>query len=156
MADEKPNANDGNGTDNDGGKTVDWQSKYEEMRKHARDWENKAKANMGAADELEKLKAANLSEQEKAVARAEKAEAELKKLQAKAAHDEVVAKVAAKTKLPLEIVQTLNGEDEETLTAQANALKKVLPSHPTREDDGGGKTDAKKTNADRFAEAFGL
>ena len=35
--------------------TVDWQAKYEAMRQHAREWEKAAKANKGAADELEKL-----------------------------------------------------------------------------------------------------
>jgi hypothetical protein len=156
MADD-PNKQDPNdGTNDETEETVDWKAKYEEMRTHARDWEAKAKANKGAADELEKLKAANLSEQEKAIARAEKAEAELQKLQANAERAEMAQRVAAKTKLPLEIVQTLNGEDEESLVKQATALKKLVPNYPNREDDGGGNTNAKKTNADRFAENLGL
>ncbi len=136
--------------------TVDWKAKYEEMRTHARDWESKAKANKDAANELEKLKAANLSEQEKAIARAEKAEAELQQLRAQAERAQMAQRVAAKTKLPLEVVQTLNGEDEDALTQQANSLKKLFPNYPNREDDGGGNANAKKTNADRFAENLGL
>jgi hypothetical protein len=156
MADD-PNKQDPNdGTNDETEETVDWKAKYEEMRTHAREWETKAKANKGAADELEKLKAANLSEQEKAIARAEKAEAELQKLQANAERAEMAQRVAAKTKLPLEIVQTLNGEDEDTLVQQANSLKKLFPNYPNREDDGGGNANAKKTNADRFAENLGL
>jgi len=43
-----------------GGAEPDWKAE-------ARKWENRAKENKDAADELEKLKAANMSEQEKAV-----------------------------------------------------------------------------------------
>ena len=153
MADD-PTKQDQNDDTDEG--TVDWKAKYEEMRTHARDWESKAKANKDAAQELEKLKAANLSEQEKAIARAEKAEAELQQLRAQAERAEMAQRVAEKTKLPLEVVQTLNGEDEESLVKQATALKKLVPNYPSREDDGGGNTNAKKTNADRFAENLGL
>ncbi|MFE0036829.1 hypothetical protein [Streptomyces sp. NPDC059015] len=52
---------------------TDWEAKYREALGHSREWEKRAKANSGAADELEKLKAANMTEQEKAVAAAEKA-----------------------------------------------------------------------------------
>lgn len=156
MADESKSGADNGNDQNEGTDNTDWRAKYEEMRQHSRDWEKKAKANESAADELEKLKAANLSEQEKAIARAEKAEAELKKLQAQAERSSLMASVAAKTKVPLEVVQTLNGEDEAELTKQATALKKLLPNYPDREDDGGGRSSGKKTNADRFAEALGL
>ena len=156
MADDPTKHDQIDDTDDTDEGTVDWKAKYEEMRSHARDWESKAKANKGAADELEKLKAQNLSEQEKAIARAEKAEAELQKLKADAERAEMYARIASKTKLPLEVVQTLNGEDEDALTSQANSLKKLFPNYPDREDDGGGNTNAKKTNADRFAENLGL
>lgn len=52
---------------------TDWEAKYHETLAHSREWEKRAKANTSAAEELEKLKAANMSEQEKAVAAAEKA-----------------------------------------------------------------------------------
>lgn len=48
------------------GDVTDWKA-------HSREWEKRAKANANAATELEKLKAANMSEQEKAVTEAEKA-----------------------------------------------------------------------------------
>lgn len=155
MADD-PNRQDQNNGNQGDDQNTDWKAKYEEMRTHAREWETKAKANKGAADELEKLKTQNLSEQEKAIARAEKAEAELQQLRAEAERGRIVAQVASKTKVPLEVVQTLNGEDEESLIKQANSLKKLFPSYPDRDDDGGGKSAAKKTNADRFAENLGL
>lgn len=59
----------------EGGNATDWQAKYEAMRAHSREWEKKAKENQGAADELEKLREAQATEQEKATNRAEKAEA---------------------------------------------------------------------------------
>jgi (p)ppGpp synthase/HD superfamily hydrolase len=83
------------------------------MRTHAREWESKAKANKDAADELEKLRAANLSEQEKAIARAESAESELRQLRASAERAEMYARVASRSGLPLEVIQALNGMDED-------------------------------------------
>lgn len=65
----KESGQSGSGTD--GG--TDWEAKYRETLAHSREWEKRAKANTGAVEELEKLKAANMSEQEKAVAAAEKA-----------------------------------------------------------------------------------
>ncbi|MEV0445851.1 hypothetical protein AB0I84_12890 [Streptomyces spectabilis] len=52
-------------TPSEGGEGPDWKTE-------ARKWEARAKENKGAADELAKLKAAQMSEQEKAVAAAEK------------------------------------------------------------------------------------
>jgi hypothetical protein len=52
------------GSDTDG--ETDWKT-------HAREWEKRAKANAKAAEELEKLKQQSMTEQEKAVAAAEKA-----------------------------------------------------------------------------------
>ncbi|GAQ52069.1 hypothetical protein [Streptomyces acidiscabies] len=55
------------------GEATDWEAKYREAVGHSREWEKRAKTNSGAAEELEKLKAASMTEQEKAVAQAEKA-----------------------------------------------------------------------------------
>lgn len=138
------------------GKPTDWQAKYEAMRQHSREWERKAKENQGAADELEKLRESQQTEQEKAVKRAEKAEAELSELKARAARAETVAKVAEAAGVPAEVVDMLNGSDEGELEAQVERLLKLLPAYPTRTDDGGSRAAAKKTNADRFAEALGI
>ncbi len=56
-----------------GGGGTDWEAKYKETLAHSREWEKRAKANSTAAEELEKLKNAQMTEQEKAVAAAEKA-----------------------------------------------------------------------------------
>lgn len=134
--------------------STDWQAKYEAMRAHSREWEKKAKENQGAADELEKLREAQATEQEKATKRAEKAEAELNELKAKAERAEAVAAVADKANVPAEVVAMLNGSDADELGKQVERLLKLLPAYPTRTDDGGGKAAAKKSNADRFAEAL--
>lgn len=134
----------------------DWKAKYEEMRQHSREWEKKARANQSAADELEKQRADSQSEQEKAIERAKKAEAELEKLKADAERAKTVSKVATDTGIPSEIVSMLNGKDADELQAQVEAIKKSLLQAPTRTDDGGGNTVAKKSNADRFAESLGI
>ena len=93
---------------------TDWQAKYEEMRGHMRDWEKKAKANQNAADELEKLKAAQMSEQEKANARAEAAEAELAQLKAEKAKVDAATRLASETGVPFEMLMFC--ADEEAMT----------------------------------------
>lgn len=136
--------------------STDWKAKYEAMRQHSRDWESKAKANQSAADELEKLKADSQTEQEKALARAQKAEAELEKLKADAERAQTVTSIADETAVPAELVQMLNGADADELRAQVTRIKKVLLAAPTRTDDGGGSSVARKSNADRFAESLGI
>ena len=125
--------------------STDWKAKYEAMRAHSREWEKQAKANRDAA-----------TEQEKAVKRAEKAEAELQALKAEAERAAVVSSVADDANVPSEVVAMLNGADEEELRKQVARLMKLLPAYPSRTDDGGGKAVAKKSNADRFAEALGI
>lgn len=105
--------------------TVDWQAKYEAMRQHARDWEKQAKANKGAAEELEKLKAEQMTEQEKAVARAEKAEAELAQIQAEQQRAADAAKVARDAGVPVELLEFL--PDKETMERFAKKYAETLP-----------------------------
>ncbi|MFC8945917.1 hypothetical protein [Streptomyces rochei] len=56
----------GSGSDD----TPDWEAKYREATEHSRKWEKRAKEN---TSELEKLRQAQMTDQEKAVAEAEKA-----------------------------------------------------------------------------------
>jgi hypothetical protein len=49
---------------------TDWKTKAEEITREARKWETRAKENSNAAKELEKLRQASMSEQEKAIAEA--------------------------------------------------------------------------------------
>lgn len=137
------------------GQATDWKAKYEAMREHSRDWEKQAKANKAAADELEKLKAAQLTEKEQADRRAEKAEAELAALKERAEHDAAIAKVAMDEGVPSDVVSMLSGKDAEELSEQVQLLKKLLPAYPTRTDDGGTSATAKKNTAELFADALG-
>ena len=105
--------------------TVDWQAKYEAMRQHAREWEKAAKANKGAADELEKLKAEQMTEQEKAVQRAEKAEARLAEIQAEQQRAADAAKVAKTAGVPVELLEYL--PDKETMERFAKTYAETLP-----------------------------
>lgn len=56
---------------------VDWKAKYEETLTHSREWEKHVKANKTAADELEQLKESQMTEQQKAAARAVELQKEL-------------------------------------------------------------------------------
>ena len=133
--------------------TVDWQAKYEEMRGHMRDWEKKAKANQSAADELEQLKAAQMTEQEKANARADKAEAELEELKAEAAKYEKAQAVSKETGVPFDLLMYVANPDSMAEFAEkfkadqpvVHAAGSAQKSRITRE----GKAD----NGDIFADA---
>jgi uncharacterized protein (DUF2345 family) len=118
--------------------------KHEEPADYA---ELKAKA--AKYDELEE---ANKTELEKAEGRAKKAEEELTALKAEKARAEMVAEVAAKTGTAVEVVSMLTGETAEELEKQVEKLAGTIPAFPARHDDGGGKSTAKRTNGDVFAE----
>lgn len=89
-----------------------------------------------------------------ATERATKAEAELAELRATAQRNADVSAAAEKAGIPLEVAQMLNGSDADELLEQAKKLLKLMPVHPTRTDDGGGRAAVKKTNAQLFAEAL--
>lgn len=130
---------------------VDWQAKYEAMRQHARDWEKQAKANKGAADELEKLKAEQMSEQEKAIARAEKAEQKLAQMQAEAQRAQDVAEVAKETGVPSTLLDFL--PDRESMERFAAEYAKANPIHAAPRTGGASVVGegAKPSNGDVFA-----
>lgn len=91
---------------------VDWKAE-------ARKWEQRAKENKGAADELAKLREANMSEQEKAAKRAETAEAQLREAQRKLSVYE-----AAKTAgIDASLLERMKGDTPEEIAANAEALK---------------------------------
>ena len=133
---------------------TDWQAKYEEMRGHMRDWEKKAKANQSAADELEKLKAAQMTEQEKANARAEAAEAELAQLKAEKAKVDAATRLASETGVPFEMLMFCQDEEAMTDFAKTYAKETHVPAAPGALN--GSRiirsTDKPKTNGELFAE----
>lgn len=96
----------------------DYKAMYEKAVAESRKWESRSKANYEKAqkwDEAEE-KSRTVEEQNAAL------KAENKALKDAQAHAEIVKQVAASTGVPESIVSTLNGLDEETLTAQAKAI----------------------------------
>ena len=132
----------------------DWKAEYEKMRDHMRDWEKKAKANQGAADELEKLKSAQMSEQEKAIARAEAAESELAAIKAEQARTEAAMKIANETGVPLEMLLFCADEEAMTDFAKTYAKETHVSSAPSAL--GGSRiirgNDKPKDNGELFAD----
>jgi Ser-tRNA(Ala) deacylase AlaX len=112
-------------------KPTDWQAKYEEMRQHSREWEQRAKANKAAADELEQIKAAQMTEQEKLTARAEAAEAKLAELEAQTAHDTAAKQVAEETGVPLDLLMFCSDEEAMTDFAAKYTADSRIPSAPS-------------------------
>ena len=91
---------------------VDWKAK-------AREWENRAKANKSAADELATIKEAQKTEAQKSADRLAAAEKDA----VDARRDALRFKIAAKFAIGDEDVDLfLTGNDEETLTRQATRL----------------------------------
>ena len=90
----------------------------EHWKKMSRQNESRAKANYGAAKDLEEANAqmAELSKRLEAI------EGENSSLKASAARTALVKKVAEATGVPEAIVSTLAAEDEKTLTAAATAI----------------------------------
>ena len=86
MAEEDKSLENGEG----GGEPKDWKAE-------ARKWESRAKANFEKAKAYDEAQEAGKSELEKARAKAEKLDGELKAMKAKAERDALVAKVAKET-----------------------------------------------------------
>lgn len=133
---------------------TDWQAKYEEMRGHSREWEKRAKENAAAATELEELKQAQLTEQEKANARAEKAESELAAIKAEQERLESARSVAEQTGTPVELLEFCKDQDAMEQFARIYTAKQ-RPVHAA----GASRTtnvvkpgEGKASNADIFAQ----
>lgn len=121
-----PNPNDPN-TDpaqgGEGGQAPDYKALYEASVKESRKWEERAKANKDKADKWDEASAGSDSIEERIAA----LEAENKQMKDATARHALVAKVAAAVGLPEGLVGTLNGQDEETLTAQAKVVAALKP-----------------------------
>lgn len=120
----------------------------------ARKWEARAKKNDKAQAELEALKQAQMTEQEKAIARAEAAEKELAEMKAEKQHLADIKDVAKETGVPAELLMYC--KDREAMEAfAAEYSKNQVPIHsaPTvvssRLVSGNGP---QKTNGDLFAD----
>lgn len=107
----------------EGGQEPDYKALYEQLKAESRKWEDRSKQNKAKADRLDELMAGNDSIEERIAA----LEAENKAMKDAETRHALVAKVAAATGLSESLVATLNGEDEEALTAQAKAVADLKP-----------------------------
>lgn len=105
------------------GAEVDWKAE-------SRKWEQRAKANKAAADELEQLKASQMSDTEKLVKRAEDAEALVKQYQAKEQHDADAAEVAADTGVPVSLLLHCGTREDMEQFAKEYAKETHVSSAP--------------------------
>ena len=115
-----------------------------DWKAEARKWEQRAKENKSAADELEALKQSQLTEQQKAEQRAERAESELAALKAEKQHATDAREVAEKTGAPLSMLECCTDRDameklakayadEQQKLAQTPAAPKARPSRVVRD-----------------------
>lgn len=112
----------------------DLQAQIEEMKKHSRKWEERAKENYEARQELERLRREQMTESERREADAQAREAELKTLrdEAETARREALKlRVATRFSITDEDADLfLTASDEETLTRQAERLASRSSSGP--------------------------
>lgn len=103
--------------------TPDYKALYENALKESRKWESRSNANL---KELDELKAAASKADPTVEERLSALESENASLKASAARSALVDSVAKATGLDRSIVATLNGEDEDALTEQANAVAAIV------------------------------
>lgn len=118
-----------------------------DWKAEARKWENLAKKGKAAEEELAKLKEAQMTEQEKANARAEKAEAELAAIKAENERLTAAREYSASQGVPVELLEYISADQMEAFckaykAAQLNTSS-VAPASYTRIVKEGGKVDPK-------------
>ena len=123
------------------------EAKRTDWKAEARKWENLAKKGKAAEEELAKLKEAQMTEQEKANARAEKAEAELAAMKAENERLTAAREYSASQGVPLELLEYIQADQMEGFckaykAAQLNVTS-VAPASYTRIVKEGGKVDPK-------------
>ena len=101
---------------------VDYKAKYEEMRAHMREWERKAKANAAAADELEKLKASQMSDVERIQKQYEEEKARADRLQAASDRAAWVDEVSKETGVPSALLSLIAADSRDDLAEKAASI----------------------------------
>ena len=95
---------------------IDYEAKYKEAVAHSREWEKRAKDNKTAADELQQLKEAQLSEAEKTAKHIKELEAAY---EAEKQQNEWKTQVSKETGVPIAL---LHGSTLEEMQANGKAL----------------------------------
>lgn len=103
--------------------SVDWEAKYNELKKHSREWEKLAKQRKGAADELAALKESQMSESEKLQKQLADATARADALQAEKDRAEWVNEVSKSTGVPADVLSLISASDRDDLMSKAEGLK---------------------------------
>lgn len=98
---------------------IDYEAKYKEAIAHSREWEKRAKDNKAAADELQQLKEAQLSEAEKTAKRIKELEAANAAYEAEKQQNEWKTQVSKETGVPIGL---LHGSTLEEMQANGKAL----------------------------------
>ena len=109
---------------------VDYKAKYEEAVRHSREWERKAKANKGAADELEQLKASQLTEAERLQRERDRYKAQVEELTAQQERAGWVSELAAETGVPAEVLSMVAADSRDELAERARAIAGRLAERP--------------------------
>ena len=110
---------------------TDWEAKYRAAIEHSREWERKAKANKGAADELERLKASQMTDLERAQREAKEAKDRLAAIEAERQRAELAARVSEETEVPADVLTLdLTTEDGMRRLARRWAEGHRVPSAP--------------------------
>lgn len=106
------------------------EAKETDWKAEARKWEQRAKKSQAAEIELEKLKAAQMTEQEKAIARAEAAENELNALKAEKAKNDAARRLSNETGVPFDYLMFCSDEDAMVEFAKTYAKESHVSSAP--------------------------
>ena len=102
--------------------SVDWEAKYNELKKHSREWEKLAKQRKGAADELAALKESQMSEQEKLQQQLADAIARADALQAEKDKKQWIDEVSTETGVPSDLLELISASDRDDLMSKAEKL----------------------------------
>ena len=111
---------------------VDYKAKYEEMRGHMREWEKKAKANAAAAEELEQLKASQMSDIERIQKQYEQEKARADALAAERDRSAWVSDVAKDTGVPADLLALIAADSKEDLAAKAESIRDCFAAEESK------------------------
>lgn len=131
----------------DQGDDVDWKTKYEEMKKHSRTWEQRAKDNL---EELEKYRQGDKSESEKIRDRLTQVEQDYSELRS----ENLRLSIGAEFGLSKSDVDDFLHGSEEDMRRQAERLKErsVQIKSPENELQGRGGHGNSKVSAQKWAD----
>lgn len=106
---------------------IDWQAKYNDAIRHSREWEKCAKDNKNAAEELEKLKEASMTEQEKAAKHVKELEDKVVSYETAKQRAEWKAQASAETGVPADVIE---GDSLEAMQSHAKRIHELLNPKP--------------------------